>query len=83
MPKISFDNGEFYPLPRNNNELKALKALVRKKAEEKVELLFLKELLPRTRGNISEAARQTKMNRSWLAQLVLKYKLDLKHYRKG
>ncbi|MGA1867267.1 MAG: sigma 54-interacting transcriptional regulator [bacterium] len=82
-PKMMVDYEELYPLPRNNDELKAAKARARKKAEEKVELLFLKKLLPRTHGNISEAARQTKMNRSWLAQLVLKYKLDLKHYRKN
>jgi len=60
-------------IPKNGEELKAAKD----KALQEVERLFLTELLYRTRGNVSEAARQADMNRSWLAQLVSKHRLDL------
>ncbi|MEK7396119.1 MAG: sigma-54-dependent Fis family transcriptional regulator [Candidatus Poribacteria bacterium] len=60
-------------IPKNGEELKAAKD----EAQQKVERLFLKELLTRTRGNVSEAARQADMNRSWLAQLVSKHGLGL------
>ncbi|MGA1845299.1 MAG: sigma 54-interacting transcriptional regulator [bacterium] len=74
--------GDTFTVPRDNEELKAVKAEVKKKAEERIERLFLAELLSRTSGNVSEAARQANMNRSWLAQMVCKYKLDLSQYRK-
>jgi len=66
-------------IPRNNEELKSAKA----EAQRRIELLFLTELLSSTRGNISEAARKAGMNRSWLAQLVSKYQLDLSRFRQG
>jgi len=66
---------------RNNKELKAAKAVSRKKSDERIERLFLTELLTRTRGNVTEAAKQSKMNRSWLSQLINKHKLDLKQFR--
>jgi len=76
------DEEETFLIPRNNEELKAMKAQARKRTEEKIERLFLTEWLSRTGGNIAEAARQTKMNRSWLAQLVSRYKLNLSEFRK-
>jgi len=72
------DEGDFI-IPKNNNELKAAKA----KVEERIERLFLTGLLSSTLGNVSEAARQAGMNRSWLAQLVIKHHLDLAQFRKG
>ncbi|MGA1824941.1 MAG: sigma 54-interacting transcriptional regulator [bacterium] len=76
------DKEEFLTIPKNNEELKIAKAAARKRAEERIERLFLNDLLPRARGNISEAARQAKMNRSWLAQLVYKYNVDVKRLKK-
>ena len=77
--KISLiDEGDFI-IPQNNNELKAAKA----KVEERIERLFLTGLLSSTLGNVSEAARQAGMNRSWLAQLVNKHHMDLGQFRKG
>jgi Nif-specific regulatory protein len=67
-------------IPANNKELKAAKAKARQVAEEQVESLFLVDLLSKTDGNVSEAARQAGMNRSWLAQLVSKHRLDLKRF---
>ena len=69
------------PVPRNNAELKTAKAEARRKAEERVELMFLNDLLSETHGNISEAARHAEMNRSWLSQLVSKHQLDLRQFR--
>ncbi|MDQ1328217.1 MAG: Response regulator [Candidatus Poribacteria bacterium] len=60
-------------IPKNGEELKVAKD----EAQQEVERLFLMELLSRTRGNVSEAARQADMNRSWLAQLVSKHRLGL------
>ena len=74
---------EGVPIPKNNEELKTAKAEERRKAEERVERLFLTELLSKTHGNVSEAARQAGMNRSWLAQLVRKHQLDLTPFRRG
>ncbi|MGA1865148.1 MAG: sigma 54-interacting transcriptional regulator [bacterium] len=73
-------DGIFY-IPRDNDELKSVKAKARKNAEEKIERLFISNLLSQTQGNVSEAARQAKMNRSWLAQLISKYKMDLTEFR--
>ncbi|MBD3183776.1 response regulator [Candidatus Poribacteria bacterium] len=70
-------------VPRNNEELKYIKAKARKRAEEQVERIFLAELLSETQGNISEAAREAGMNRSWLAQLVSKHQLDLSRFREN
>lgn len=80
MPKELEDT---FTIPTNNDELKEAKSLAKQKAEEKVERLFLDEMLTRAHGNVSEAARLAKMNRSWLAQMVCKYKLDLGKYRRG
>jgi Nif-specific regulatory protein len=75
--------GETFTVPRNNDELKAAKTTERKKAEERVEQAFLMGLMSRTRGNVSKAARQAEINRSWLAQLISKHKLDLVQFRKN
>lgn len=72
---------ESFIVPRNNDELKAIKTIERKKAEERVEQAFLMELMSRTSGNVSKAAQQAKINRSWLAQLISKHDLDLKQFR--
>jgi Nif-specific regulatory protein len=70
-------------IPRNNHELKAAKAEARQRVEEEIEKLFLTELLSKTRGNVSEAARQSGMNRTWLAQLISKRQVDLSQFREG
>jgi DNA-binding NtrC family response regulator len=77
------DNRQIAAIPGNNEELKAAKAEARRTAEEKVERMFLTELLSETHGNVSEAARQARMNRSWLAQLISKHQLDMSQFRKS
>jgi Nif-specific regulatory protein len=70
---------EYAAIPKNDEELKAAKA----EAQREIERLFLTELLSNTNGNVSEAAREAGMNRSWLAQLVSKNQLDLTQFRNG
>jgi hypothetical protein len=48
-------------IPKNNDELKVVKSISRKKAEERIERIFLTELLSHTGGNISKAAQQAKL----------------------
>jgi len=73
---------EHTTIPTNNEELKAAKAEARRRAEQQIERSFLTELLSGARGNISKAAREAGMNRSWLAQLVSKHQLDLGQFRR-
>lgn len=70
---------EFISIPRNDVELKAAKA----EAQRKIEVLFLRRLLSDHHGNVSQAAREAKMNRSWLSQLVSKHQLDLNQFKKN
>ncbi len=63
-------------IPETNEELKAAKAFARQKASEEVERLFILHMLQKTGGNVSEAARQAGINRSWLQQMVSKLGLD-------
>jgi len=70
-------SNESLPIPRNKEELAAARA----EAQKKVERLFLTELLSSTHGNISEAARQTGMNRSWLTELTGKHGLNPYTYK--
>jgi DNA-binding NtrC family response regulator len=65
------------PIPKNKEELSAARA----EAQEKVELMFLKEILSTTNGNVTEAARKTGMNRSWLSEMISKNRLDLDQFR--
>jgi len=73
---------ESIDVPKNNEELKAAKSRARQEAEERIELVFLKELLSETAGNVSEAARKAEMNRSWLSQLISKHQLDVGRFRR-
>ena len=68
-------------VPKNNEELKVAKARARHTAEEHIERLFLRVLLSETGGNVSKAAPQAEMNRSWLSQLIGKHELDLNRFR--
>jgi Nif-specific regulatory protein len=68
-------------IPETNEELKAAKAFARQQASEEVERLFILHMLQKTGGNISEAARQTGINRSWLQQMVGKLGLDKEEFK--
>jgi DNA-binding NtrC family response regulator len=65
------------PVPKSKEELSAARAEV----QEKVELMFLKEILSTTNGNVTKAARRVGMNRSWLSEMISKHQLDLDQFR--
>lgn len=68
-------------IPKSNEELKAAKTEARQRAEDRVERLFLTELLSSTHGKVTEAAERIGMNRSRLSQLISKHGLDLSRFR--
>jgi DNA-binding NtrC family response regulator len=70
-------NMESINIPTNKEELRAARA----DAQRQVEILFLREILSATDGNVTEAARRTGMNRSWLSELIGKHNLDLDQFR--
>ena len=72
---------ETFSIPKNNEELKAAKAEARQEAGKEIERLFLMELLSKTCGNMSEAARQAGMNRSWLEQMIGRHRIEPSRFR--
>jgi formate hydrogenlyase transcriptional activator len=76
LRKTTLDT-ENITIPTNKEEFRAARA----EAQRQVEILFLREILSATEGNITEAARRTGMNRSWLSELVGKHNLDLDQFR--
>jgi Nif-specific regulatory protein/two-component system response regulator HydG len=66
------DSDEFETF--TNDELKAAREAVSKKAVEMVERAFVNGLLKRCEGNVSRAAREAGMHRTYLYKLLSKYK---------
>jgi DNA-binding NtrC family response regulator len=58
-------------LPRNHDEL----LVAKREAVEAIELEFVRAALAKARGNVSRAARETGMNRSYLQRLVQEHAL--------
>ncbi len=79
--RVTEANGARNPVPKTNAELKAAKARAGSDAARDVERRFLAGLLKASRGNVSEAARQAGMNRSWLHQLLARHHLDPQAFR--
>jgi len=77
LDKNTMPSMEDIPVPKNKEELR----LARIKAQEKIERLFLMNLLSVTHGNVAEAARKSGMNRSWLTEMISKHGLDSDQYR--
>ncbi|MBD3184737.1 response regulator [Candidatus Poribacteria bacterium] len=73
---INIDD-DFIATPKNDRELKEAKA----KIQQKIECMFLNKLLSENNGNVSQAAREAGMNRSWLSQLISRHNIDLDQYR--
>ena len=63
--------------PQDYEELKAAKI----EAQMDVERMFIIETLSKYNGNVSKAAHQVNMNRSWLAQLAKKHSIDPARFR--
>jgi DNA-binding NtrC family response regulator len=67
---------EYLTIPKNNEELKIAKT----NAIQKIERMFLDELLANAKGNVSQASRAAEMNRAWLIELINRHKIDLKQF---
>lgn len=67
--------------PKDYEELKRIKRYLKKKAEEEVERVFLREALMRNRGNVSKTALDVKMDRRQLQNLIQKHRIDVKEFK--
>jgi DNA-binding NtrC family response regulator len=71
----------FHPVPRDSEELKRMKWQLKRKAEDEVERIFLREALKRNRGNISKTALDVGMDRRQLQNLIRKHNVIVKEYK--
>ena len=69
------------PVPRDSEELRRMKWQLKRKAEDEVEKVFLKEALKRNRGNISKTALDVRMDRRQLQNLIRKHRIVVKEYK--
>ena len=70
-----------HPIPRDSEELKRLKWQLKRKAEDEVERVFLREALKRNKGNISKTALDVGMDRRQLQNLIRKHRIIVKEFR--
>jgi len=83
-PEVRGEEGElFRPVPRDSEELKRMKWQLKRKAEDELERVFLKEALKKSRGNISKAALDVGMDRRQLQNLIRKHRIIAKEYKEA
>ncbi len=70
-----------HPIPRDSEELKRMKWQSKRKAEDEVERVFLREALKRNKGNISKTALDVGMDRRQLQNLIRKHRIIVREYR--
>jgi len=70
-----------HPVPRDGQELRRIKWQLRRKAEDELERVFLREALRRNRGNISKAALDVGMDRRQLQNLIRKHRVIVKEFK--
>jgi two-component system NtrC family response regulator len=81
-PEVRGEGGEpAHPIPRDGQELKRMKWQLRRKAEDELERVFLKEALKRNKGNISKTALDVRMDRRQLQNLIRKHRVVAKEFR--
>jgi len=81
-PEVRGEGGEpVHPVPRDGEELKRMKWQLKRKAEDELEKVFLREALKRNRGNISRTALDVGMDRRQLQNLIRKHRIIVKEYR--
>jgi DNA-binding NtrC family response regulator len=82
--EVRGEEGElFRPVPRDSEELKRMKWQLKRKAEDELERVFLKEALKKNRGNISKAALDVGMDRRQLQNLIRKHRIVAKEYKEA
>jgi len=81
-PEVRGEEGEpVRPVPRNSDELKRMKWQLKRKTEDELERVFLKEALKRNKGNISKTALDVGMDRRQLQNLIRKHRIVVKEYK--
>jgi DNA-binding NtrC family response regulator len=83
-PEVRGEEGElFRPIPKDGEELKRMKWQLKRKTEDELEKLFLKEALKRNRGNISKTSLDVGMDRRQLQNLIRKHRIVAKEYKEA
>jgi len=83
-PEVRREEGElFRPIPRDSEELKRMKWQLKRKAEDELERVFLREALKKNRGNISKAALDVGMDRRQLQNLIRKHRIIARQYKEA
>jgi two-component system NtrC family response regulator len=80
-PEVRGEEALFRSVPRDGEELKRMKWQLKKKSEDELEKVFLKEALKRNRGNISKTALDVGMDRRQLQNLIRKHRIVAKEYK--
>jgi DNA-binding NtrC family response regulator len=81
-PEIRGEGGEpMLSVPRDGEELRRMKWQLKRKAENEVERVFLREALKRNRGNISKTALDVGMDRRQLQNLIRKHGIAVKEFK--
>ncbi|MFO7688116.1 MAG: sigma-54 dependent transcriptional regulator [Desulfobacterales bacterium] len=70
-------------VPSNNEELKRVKKEIRKKATDQIEANFIRSALERCDGNITQAARETGLQRTNFQSMMKKHGILLPGRRKN
>jgi DNA-binding NtrC family response regulator len=73
--------GGYPPVPRDGHELKRMKWQLKRKAEDELERVFLREALRRNKGNISKTALDVEMDRRQLQNLIRKHRIVVKEFK--
>ncbi|MCK4966093.1 sigma-54-dependent Fis family transcriptional regulator, partial [bacterium] len=68
-------------LPKNNEELKKVKKIVKEKLYGEIERSFLTEALKRNNWNITKAAKEVGIQRSNFQAMMKKNKISTKQYK--
>ncbi len=81
-PEVRGEGGEpTVSVPRDSAELRRMKWQLKRKAENEVEKVFLREALKRNKGNISKTALDVGMDRRQLQNLIRKHRIVVKEFK--
>jgi len=82
-PEVRGEGGEpTVSVPRDSAELRRMKWQLKRKAENEVEKVFLREALKRNKGNISKTALGVGMDRRQLQNLIRKHRIVVKEFKR-
>ncbi len=70
-----------HSIPRDSQELREMKWQLRRKMEDDLERVFLKDALKRNRGNVSKTALDVGMDRRQLQNLIRKHRMVSREFK--